>query len=51
MLLSRTSAELRRRGFTSLTLTVTEANRSAVDLYLRLGYRIHRKFDAFVWER
>jgi ribosomal protein S18 acetylase RimI-like enzyme len=51
MLLGLTSTELRRRGFSCLTLTVTEANRSAVDLYLRLGYRIHRRFDAFVWER
>jgi ribosomal protein S18 acetylase RimI-like enzyme len=50
MLLGMTSIELRRRKFTSLTLTVTEANRSAVELYLRLGYHIHRKFDAFVWE-
>jgi ribosomal protein S18 acetylase RimI-like enzyme len=51
LLLSLTAAELRRRQFTSLTLTVTQANRSAVALYLRLGYRIHRVFDAFVWER
>jgi ribosomal protein S18 acetylase RimI-like enzyme len=51
ILLDMTSGELRRRGFSSLTLTVTEANRSAVNLYLRLGYRIHRRFDAFVWER
>jgi ribosomal protein S18 acetylase RimI-like enzyme len=50
-LLCMTSAELHRRKFSSLSLTVTEANRGAVGLYLRLGYRIQRVFDAFVWER
>ena len=33
-----------------LSLTVTEANRKAVDLYLRLGFDAPRRFDAFVWE-
>ncbi|MFB3916689.1 MAG: GNAT family N-acetyltransferase [Terriglobales bacterium] len=49
-LLAATAAELRRRNCALLTLTVTEANRSAVELYKHLGYRIWRVFDAFVWE-
>ena len=42
--------ELRSRNFTALSLTVTEANDRAVDLYERLGFDIKRRFDAFVWE-
>lgn len=42
--------ELRRRAFSTLSLTVTEANRGAVELYRRLGFEEQRKFDAFVWE-
>jgi len=49
-LMAATMAELRRRHFSSLSLTVTEANHRAVDLYKRLGFDIIRVFDAFVWE-
>ncbi|MFB3812564.1 MAG: GNAT family N-acetyltransferase [Terriglobales bacterium] len=49
-LLAAASTELRRRDFSRLTLTVTEANRGAVELYKRLGYRVRHVFDAFVWE-
>jgi len=42
--------ELRTRNFLGLSLTVTEANRKAVDLYRRLGFETRRRFDAFVWE-
>jgi ribosomal protein S18 acetylase RimI-like enzyme len=42
--------ELRRRNFSALSLTVTEANVKAVDLYHRLGFDTLRRFDAFVWE-
>jgi ribosomal protein S18 acetylase RimI-like enzyme len=45
-----TAANLRQRKFSLLSLTVTEANKRAVDLYLRLGYDIKQVFDAFVWE-
>jgi ribosomal protein S18 acetylase RimI-like enzyme len=41
---------LRRRNFSELTLTVTQANFPAVDLYKRLGFATKRVFDAFVWE-
>jgi ribosomal protein S18 acetylase RimI-like enzyme len=42
--------ELRNRNFTALTLTVTEANLKAVELYHHLGFSTGRRFDAFVWE-
>ncbi|HVO80237.1 MAG TPA: GNAT family N-acetyltransferase [Terriglobales bacterium] len=49
-LLAATSEKLRRRNFTQLSLTVTEANTHAVELYRHLGYGTKRVFDAFVWE-
>lgn len=49
-LLHCTAQNLRQREFTTLSLTVTEANKRAVDLYLRLGFETQRVFDAFVWE-
>lgn len=50
ILLAASAANLRRRKFNLLSLTVTEANTRAVDLYKRLGFAINRVFDAFVWE-
>jgi ribosomal protein S18 acetylase RimI-like enzyme len=41
---------LKRRNFSELTLTVTQANTPAVDLYKHLGFETKRVFDAFVWE-
>ncbi len=49
-LLAANLQDVRRRGFSMLSLTVTEANRGAVELYKRLGYSVDRIFDAFVWE-
>ena len=49
-LLAATSTNLRRRGFSMLSLTVTEANAGAVALYRRLNFETKRVFDAFVWE-
>jgi len=49
-LLASTAGLLKKRGFTMLSLTVTEANTRAVDLYKRLGFASKRVFDAYVWE-
>ncbi len=49
-LLAATVANLRQRKFTLLSLTVTEANHRAIELYERIGFERKRIFDAFVWE-
>ena len=49
-LLECSTNNLRQRNFSLLSLTVTEANARAVELYLRLGFDTQRVFDAFVWE-
>ena len=49
-LLAATNGSLRRRNFSLLSLTVTEANSRAVALYRRLNFESKRVFDAFVWE-
>jgi ribosomal protein S18 acetylase RimI-like enzyme len=49
-LLACTANALRKRKFSLLSLTVTEANTRAVELYKRLGFDAQRVFDAFVWE-
>jgi ribosomal protein S18 acetylase RimI-like enzyme len=49
-LMGTTAANLRRRNFALLSLTVTQANARAVELYERLGFDTKRVFDAFVWE-
>src|SRR5438552_12865307 len=49
-LLACTANALRKRSFSLLSLTVTEANSRAVELYKRLGFDAQRVFDAFVWE-
>lgn len=49
-LLAATVGNLQRRGFSLLSLTVTEANTRAVALYQRLHFDTKRVFDAFVWE-
>jgi ribosomal protein S18 acetylase RimI-like enzyme len=49
-LLATSTRNLRQRNFDLLTLTVTEANHRAVELYKRLNFSIKRVFDAFVWE-
>ncbi len=48
-LLAASAGSLRKRGFTMLSLTVTEANARAIALYRRLNFQSKRVFDAFVW--
>jgi ribosomal protein S18 acetylase RimI-like enzyme len=50
-LIACTANSLRNRRFNLLSLTVTEMNNRAVDLYRRLGFEEKSVFDAFVWER
>jgi ribosomal protein S18 acetylase RimI-like enzyme len=49
-LMAATAANLRKRNFSMLSLTVTEANTRAVALYRRLNFDSKRIFDAFVWQ-
>jgi ribosomal protein S18 acetylase RimI-like enzyme len=49
-LLAATAGDLKKRKFSMLSLTVTEANARAVALYRRLHFETKRIFDAFVWE-
>jgi len=49
-LLAATLHNLKQRKFSTLSLTVTEANARAVELYRHLGFEMRRVFDAFVWE-
>lgn len=49
-LLSHAVAELTRTGYSFITLTVTEANTPAVDLYLESRFTIRHTFDAYVFD-
>jgi ribosomal protein S18 acetylase RimI-like enzyme len=40
-----------RQGVSEISLTVTEANSEAIDLYRAEGYECTHKFDAAVWQR
>jgi len=51
MLLSVASAYFARYGAQEISLTVTESNLQAIDLYLAEGYRSKHVFDAAVWQR
>ena len=50
VLVAASAANLESRGFHTLSLTVTEANSRAVELYRRLKLEQTKVFDAFVWE-
>lgn len=50
-LLSLAAREFLRLGVEEVSLTVTEANENAVDLYRKEGYSVAHTFDAGVWER
>ena len=49
-LLRQSLISLRDHGCRRVSLTVTTANREAVELYERIGFRTLRKFCAYVWE-
>jgi ribosomal protein S18 acetylase RimI-like enzyme len=50
-LIGECAQNLRERGFRGLTLTVTEENANAVELYHRVGFVERHSFDAMVWDR
>jgi ribosomal protein S18 acetylase RimI-like enzyme len=49
-LLRHSLTVLREMGCVSASLTVTAANREAVELYERVGFHTARRFLAYVWE-
>jgi ribosomal protein S18 acetylase RimI-like enzyme len=49
-LLRQSLMTLKEMGCRSASLTVTAANEDAVNLYERVGFRIVRRFSAYVWE-
>jgi ribosomal protein S18 acetylase RimI-like enzyme len=51
MLLSVAAFHFMRQGATEISLTVTQANEQAIDLYLAEGYSCKHRFDAAVWIR
>ena len=51
MMLSMAAFHFLRLGAMEISLTVTEANTEAVELYRSEGYEIAHTFDAAVWER
>ena len=51
MMLSVAAFYFMRHGATEISLTVTESNVKAIDLYLSEGYTYAHTFDAAVWQR
>ncbi len=51
MLLGVAAAEFWRQGVSEISLTVTEANARAIELYRSEGYVCRHMFDAAVWRR
>jgi ribosomal protein S18 acetylase RimI-like enzyme len=51
ILLNMTAFQFMRLGVTEISLTVTESNTPAIDLYLAEGYTCPHSFDAAVWQR
>jgi ribosomal protein S18 acetylase RimI-like enzyme len=51
MLLNVAAAAFLRQGLSEVSLTVTEANTRAIDLYHSEGYECRHTFDAAVWRR
>ena len=51
MMLTLAASCFLRQGVTEISLTVTEANTEAIDLYHAEGYECTHSFDATVWQR
>lgn len=51
LLLSTAASGFLRQGVSEISLTVTEANTNAIELYRSEGYECVHTFDAAVWER
>jgi ribosomal protein S18 acetylase RimI-like enzyme len=51
MLLSIAAFHFMRLGATEISLTVTESNSEAINLYRSEGYTCPHSFDAAVWQR
>ena len=51
MLLAMAAAHFARQGVSEISLTVTEANHDAIELYKSEGYECRHMFDAAVWRR
>jgi ribosomal protein S18 acetylase RimI-like enzyme len=51
LLLSVCAYHFMRTGATEISLTVTESNTDAIDLYRAEGYTCAHQFDAAVWQR
>jgi ribosomal protein S18 acetylase RimI-like enzyme len=51
MLLAMAASGFVQQGASEISLTVTEANTQAIDLYLAEGYECRHRFDAAVWQR
>jgi ribosomal protein S18 acetylase RimI-like enzyme len=51
MLLSIAAFHFMRQGAREISLTVTQANQQAIELYLSEGYTSNHPFDAAVWTR
>ena len=49
-LIRRSLEAMARHGCVKASLTVTTANREAIALYERMGFRMTREFSAYVWE-
>jgi len=50
-LLSVAAFHFMRQGVSEISLTVTESNTQAIDLYRDEGYVSAHAFDAAVWQR
>jgi len=51
MLLNLAASCFMRQGVTEISLTVTETNTEAIELYRAEGYECEHSFDAAVWKR